>query len=87
MARSVTEVKQIFEEYGVSIQDWALSHGYSPALVYRVLSGGRLPVRGQSHAIAVALGLKDGCSDLKAEHIDQLLKEERAMSAKKPNPE
>ena len=87
MTRSTTEVKRIFEEYGVSIQDWAVRHGYSAALVYRVLSCDRLPVRGQSHSIAVALGLKEGCSDLKVEHIDQLLKEERVMNTKKPNPE
>jgi len=60
MARTPEEVKQIFAERGLSVSGWAKRNGFSQALVYQVLSGKRNPVRGESHRIATALGLKDG---------------------------
>lgn len=45
---------------GVSISEWATSNGYSVPIVFEVLSGKRKCIRGQSHRIAVALGIKDG---------------------------
>ena len=47
-----------FHHRGETIRGWALSHGFSPALVYAVLAGRVTGVRGQAHHIAVALGLK-----------------------------
>lgn len=43
---------------GITIKAWAATNGYHYSLVYSVLSGRRKCLRGQSHAIAVALGLK-----------------------------
>lgn len=43
---------------GDSIAQWAVKNGFNPALVYLVLNGKSKGVRGQSHRIAVALGIK-----------------------------
>ena len=58
--KSAKEIKKEFSDRGLSISGWAKAHGYSQALVYQVLSGSRKPTRGESHQIAVALGLKEG---------------------------
>ena len=57
---SVSSVKLVFDESGVSIAEWARTNGFSSALVYQVLDGNRKCLRGQSHQIAVALGMKKG---------------------------
>ena len=48
-----------FKAIGLSVRRWAQENGFSPALTYRVLSGSN-PTRGESHNIAVALGIKAG---------------------------
>ena len=53
-------VKKAFARHGLSVSGWARENGFSQALVYQVLSGKRQPIRGESHRIAVALGLKEG---------------------------
>ena len=68
------QVKQVFSENGLSISEWARENGFSQVLVYQILSGKRKPTRGESHRIAVKLGLKlGGTSDYS--EIDNLLKE------------
>ena len=57
------QVRREFQERGLSISGWAKRHGFSQALVYQVLSGARRGVRGESHCIAVALGIKNGRSE------------------------
>ena len=47
-----------FRDTGINVKAWALSRGFNPALVYSVLRGERKCLRGQSHEVAVALGLK-----------------------------
>jgi len=47
-----------FRSTGTTAADWADANGFNRALVYAVLRGERKCLRGQSHAIAVALGLK-----------------------------
>lgn len=54
------DIRREFDHAGLSISAWAEARGFSKALVYRVLSGKRQARRGQTHQIAVALGLKDG---------------------------
>lgn len=54
------DVRREFDRTGLSISAWAEARGFSKALVYRVLAGKRKARRGQSHRIAVALGLKEG---------------------------
>jgi gp16 family phage-associated protein len=52
------EVLRRFQANGTSVSQWAVERGFNPTLVYAVLKGGRRCLRGQSHAIAVALRLK-----------------------------
>ena len=47
---------------GESVADWARERGFSLQLTYSVLNGRLRARRGQSHRIAVALGLKPECS-------------------------
>lgn len=54
------QVKARFAEAGLSIAEWARERRFSSALVYHVLSGRNQATRGQSHRIAVALGMKHG---------------------------
>lgn len=53
------EVKARFEAEGVSIAAWARAHSFNPRTVYRLLSGKLEGRRGETHRIAVALGLKE----------------------------
>lgn len=49
--------RHLYDE-GVSVIDWARANGFDVHLVYGVLSGRSRASRGESHRIAVALGLK-----------------------------
>lgn len=60
MLRTPEQARAELRRKGVSITQWAMSNGYSPNLVFEVLSGRRNPTLGQTHRIAVALGLKAG---------------------------
>lgn len=51
--------KRRFNETGQSVAEWARKHGFHVNLVHEVLRG-RMPKRGQSHRIAVLLGIKKG---------------------------
>jgi gp16 family phage-associated protein len=62
MVMTPKQVKKAFADSGLTVSGWAKQKGFSQALVYQVLSGKRQPVRGESHRIAVALGLKVGSS-------------------------
>ena len=53
-------VRTLFADTGISVAEWARVQGFSTGLVYQVLEGRRKCLRGQSHKIAVALGLKKG---------------------------
>lgn len=67
------KTKDLIEQSGVSLSEWARANGFSTGLVYQVLSGKRKCLRGQSFRIAVALGIKGG-SPLDVEQLSQLLK-------------
>jgi gp16 family phage-associated protein len=60
LAQTTKEIRAVFETSGISVAEWARVSGFSTGLVYQVLEGRRKCVRGQSHRIAVALGLKAG---------------------------
>jgi len=55
-------VRAEFERKGISIAEWARQHSVSRTLVYEILAGSqrRTCRRGQSHRIAVLLGIKAG---------------------------
>jgi gp16 family phage-associated protein len=50
--------KQKFIDRGESVEAWAKQHGFERTAVYRVLNGQSPARRGNTHAIAVKLGLK-----------------------------
>lgn len=54
------EVLEEFDQEGQTISGWALAHDFSVSNVYAVLAGKTHGRRGESHRIAVALGLKRG---------------------------
>ena len=58
--RSLKEARDEFHRSGKSVKTWAMENGVSIALTYKVLAGERRCLRGQSHKIAVKLGIKDG---------------------------
>ncbi|MGE4293925.1 MAG: DNA-binding protein [Desulfovibrio sp.] len=60
MARTPEEVKRDLERKGIPIAAWARAHGYDADLTRRILKKERAALRGQSHNIAVSLGIKDG---------------------------
>lgn len=61
MLKKPEEIRAELARNGLSLASWARSHGFSEALTYRVMRGHPAKL-GQSHRIAVALGLKEGGS-------------------------
>lgn len=70
---TVDDVREEFRRRGISVSDWAKNKGVSAQLTYRILAGRAVGKRGQSHEIAVLLGLKSGVAgagnDLVFEHV------------------
>lgn len=58
--KTAAQVRAEFIRKGVSFAGWAREHGFGRSLVYEVVSGRKRCLRGQSHQIAVLLGMKDG---------------------------
>lgn len=58
--RTSEQVRALFNESGVPISDWARERGFSVVLTRMVIAGKRKCLRGQSHQIAVELGMKRG---------------------------
>lgn len=52
------EAKAAFRARGESAAEWADRNGFDRTVVYRVLNGRSACWRGQSHRVAVALGIK-----------------------------
>lgn len=55
---AIEAIRKQFYEHGVTVADWAREHGFDAQLVYSVLNGRSRAQRGESHRIALALGLK-----------------------------
>lgn len=58
--RTPEQVRSRFERSGISVAAWARSQGFNVVLTHMVAAGQRKSLRGQSHQIAVALGMKRG---------------------------
>lgn len=55
---SPEKVKEFFRRSGVTVAEWAEANGYTRHKVYLVLNGQNKGLWGESHKIAVALGIK-----------------------------
>lgn len=60
---SYSEVRNLFESNGISVAEWSRVHGFQVALVYRILRGEAKCRRGETHRIAIALGMKEQASE------------------------
>lgn len=60
MNKTIQQVKDDFSRKGVSLSAWAKANGVNKNLVYQIMKGDRQCRFGQSHKIAVLLGIKDG---------------------------
>lgn len=52
------QAREAFSASGISVASWARQNRFSAPLVYAVLQGRNQATRGESHRIAVALGIK-----------------------------
>lgn len=59
LQQDIAKVREEFYRRGESVAAWSRLHGFRPNAVYHVLSGQSLAARGESHRIAVALGIKE----------------------------
>ncbi len=60
MIKTRQEIKEQFFQRGLTVRDWAREHGVSEYTVYDILLGRKKGIRGESHKVAVLLGLKHG---------------------------
>lgn len=67
MLKTIEQVKQELEFFGMTISEWAEKHEYPYHTVRHVLSGQSKFTRGQAHEIAVLLGLKKGVINYRIE--------------------
>ena len=67
-----SDVRSIFESNGISVAQWSREHGFQSALVYRVLNGGAKCRRGETHKIAIALGIKAPASQEQQQLLENL---------------
>lgn len=56
--RSPEEALNWFRRTGTSVAEWAVIHGFEPAVVYALLNRRTRGHRGKAHRAAIALGLK-----------------------------
>lgn len=59
MVKSIQQVRDDFINSGTTISEWARGNNFSPDLVYRIFKNNKVPQRGESHKIAVKLGIKE----------------------------
>ena len=58
MVKSIQQVRDDFINSGTTISAWARDNNFSPDLVYRIFKNNKVPQRGESHKIALKLGIK-----------------------------
>lgn len=69
---SFIEIRNLFEANGISVAGWSRDHGFPSALVYRVLRGEAKCRLGETHKIAVALGIKPKTSQEQGRFLEIL---------------
>lgn len=60
VTKSREQVKADLVRTGTTIRGWAEKHGFTVSTVRHVMSGKSLNQYGDSHKVAVLLGMKDG---------------------------
>lgn len=58
------EILQRFREAGLTVTDWCKANGFRRDTAYKVIHGHYAAHRGDSHRIAVALGLKPATGEV-----------------------
>lgn len=58
--RTAAQAKAWLEQQGKSVQEFARENSVDPATTYQVLAGRKKGRRGESHKVAVLLGMKIG---------------------------
>lgn len=58
--RTAAQAKAWLEQQGKSVQEFARENNIDPATTYQILSGRKKGRRGESHKVAVLLGMKIG---------------------------
>jgi gp16 family phage-associated protein len=58
--RTAAQAKAWLEQQGKSVQEFARENSVDPATTYQILSGRKKGRRGESHKVAVLLGMKVG---------------------------
>ena len=66
------DVRAAFESNGISVAEWSRENGFQSALVYRVLNGDAKCRRGETHKIAIALGIKAPASQEQQKLLENL---------------
>jgi len=66
-----TEAREWFTNHGVSIAEWCRERGFGVSLTRQILLGKNPCTRGQSHLIAIALGMKHGVATKTPEEARQ----------------
>lgn len=59
MSKTSSEVRNDLRREGKTVEEWSKENGFAKRSVQAVLNGHNKGYRGQSHKIALALGLKD----------------------------
>ncbi len=56
--KDLERINEDFYRRGINVVEWARDHGVQPRAVYNLLSGRSKALRGDSHRVALILGLK-----------------------------
>lgn len=73
------KTREQFQASGTNVSEWARERSFQPRLVHAILDGQRRCLRGESHRIAVALGIKP---DAAAPGADTALAKDRYNGAR-----
>jgi gp16 family phage-associated protein len=69
--RTAAQARAWLDQQGKSVQEFAREHGVDPATTYQVLAGRKKGKRGESHKVAVLLGMKEGTVPLDADRLQR----------------
>lgn len=58
--KTPAQIHEWFAEQGISVAEWARQNGFGVSNVHAVINDAKPCLRGQSHQIAVLLGVKKG---------------------------